>query len=170
MKKYLLILLIPIFSFCGIVDTASFSADFRQTVTNEFNKKITYTGNFKAKKPYFAVWNYKEPVNKSIHINSNEIVIVEPELEQATYTILERPLDFFEILRHAIRINEKFYQANINDMLVDIYLNNGIVYGIRYKDKLENLIEIQFSKQDLNDIKNLDIFKPKIPAEYDIIR
>jgi ankyrin repeat protein len=46
MKKYLLILLIPIFSFCGIVDTASFSADFRQTVTNEFNKKITYTGNF----------------------------------------------------------------------------------------------------------------------------
>jgi hypothetical protein len=55
-------------------------------------------------------------------------------------------------------------------MLVDIYLNNGIVYGIRYKDKLENLIEIQFSKQDLNDIKNLDIFKPKIPAEYDIIR
>jgi outer membrane lipoprotein carrier protein len=170
MFKFLLTLFFPIFLFASVIDSDSFSANFKQTVTNEFGKKITYHGNFSARKPYFAVWNYKKPVLKSIYISSNQIVILEPELEQATYTQLEQALDFFEIIKHAKRVSSNQYKANINNMLIDIYLKNGVVTDIKYKDKLENFIEITFNKQNQQTITNMDIFIPKIPTDYDIIR
>jgi uncharacterized lipoprotein YehR (DUF1307 family) len=55
-------------------------------------------------------------------------------------------------------------------MFIDILLQNGVVQKIQYKDKLENIIEIDFSKQNYQDIQNINIFRPNIPVHYDIIR
>ena len=60
----LIFLYLTLFANFDTVDT--FVADFKQSILNEQNKKITYSGKVYIKKPIFALWEYKEPVLKQV--------------------------------------------------------------------------------------------------------
>ena len=170
MKSVFLIYLFATSLFAGFLDINSFHADFKQIVTNEDNKTLVYTGMLQAKKPQSALWLYKNPIQKSIYIQENRVIVIEPELEQVIIKNIPDNFDFFHILHNAKQINQNTYIATISSKEYTIHLTKGIISSINYSDDFGNSVQILFSKQAQN-IKIQDsLFQPIIPSEYDIIQ
>ena len=67
--KYLIVLLLVFTqSYASLDQINSFEADFIQSVTDEKNKVLTYSGHVIASKPQKALWNYIKPVEKTVYI------------------------------------------------------------------------------------------------------
>ncbi|MEA3228286.1 MAG: LolA-like outer membrane lipoprotein chaperone, partial [Campylobacterota bacterium] len=109
MKYLLFYLSLTLSVFASFEDIYSFQADFLQTVTDDKNKVLTYDGNISASKPQNALWNYKNPVNKSVYINSDSVTIVEPEIEQVIIKKLESSFNFFNMLKNSKKIKKDTY-------------------------------------------------------------
>ena len=88
----------------------SYSAHFKQTIIDQDDVKIVYSGQFLALKPDHALWHYKKPVTKSVYINNNQVVIVEPELEQAIYKRVENSFTLFNLLSDAQKVDKNTYE------------------------------------------------------------
>ena len=150
-------------------DIKTLEAVFVQTIINSSNKKIKYRGKIDIKAPYFVVWSYEDPL-KQVFIIKDEVTIVEPELEQAIYTKLDKEVNILQLLQNAKYISKDKYQATLYDIDYTILLKDNILKSILYKDQMENNIQINFYhvKQNLQ----LDdmIFEPNIPEDFDIIR
>jgi len=148
----------------------SFEADFIQTITDEENKVLKYTGTMHSKRPALVLWNYTNPINKKIYINKNRAVIVEAELEQAIIKHLRGEIDFFEIITKAKLIDKTHYKAYYKDLEFTLEEKNGIIISLAYTDQLENKVLITFTNQKQNHPIEDDFFIPKIPKDFDIIR
>jgi len=156
--------------FAEFLDISSFHANFKQVVTDEDNKTLVYTGSLQAKKPQFALWYYKTPIKKSIYIRDNQVLVIEPELEQVIIKNIPENFDFFHILNNAKQIKPNIYVATIDSKHYTINLLNGVISSIGYADDFGNKVQILFSEQSQNgEIKDIT-FKPIIPSEYDIIQ
>ena len=105
--KLLLPLLLSV-SICSasLDNLNSFQADFMQSVTDDKNATLHYSGSITAQKPQNVLWKYTTPIKKSIYINQNRITIVEPEIEQVIIKDLDTNLDFFTMMQNA----KKFLQ------------------------------------------------------------
>ncbi|NOQ31926.1 MAG: outer membrane lipoprotein chaperone LolA [Helicobacteraceae bacterium] len=150
------------------IDT--FSSKFTQTITDDLNKTITYHGELFTKKPSLALWNYKEPIEKSVYILGVNIVIVEPELEQAITKKLEKDLDIFSILSRAKKISKNSYKAVYNSQVYMILLDSGILSQISYIDSFENSVVVKFIDPKENILLEKKLFKIDLPSYYDIIK
>ena len=170
MKFIFLSYLLAISLFANFLDINSFSANFKQTVTDEENKMLVYTGTLQAKKPQFALWLYKTPIKKSIYIEENRVLVIEPDLEQVIVKNIPADFDFFHIIRTAKKISPKVYIATINAKEYTINLLNNVISSIVYSDDFGNNVQILFSKQSQNGEIKETIFKPIIPSGYDIIQ
>lgn len=148
----------------------TFEADFSQVIQNEQNQSVTYKGNIKAIKEQKALWIYNQPILKKIYFVKNEFVIIEEELEQAIYGKNEQNIDIFEIFQKAKKIDEDSYTAECCSKEYMIMTKNGKIDKIRYLDKLDNQIEIQFSNVMYDLPIDDKVFKPNIPKDYDLIR
>ncbi len=63
--KYLLPLLLSFsISYASFDNINSFQANFKQTITNEKDKSLVYTGKIVASKPQNALWSYTDPIKK----------------------------------------------------------------------------------------------------------
>jgi len=51
-----------------------------------------------------------------------------------------------------------------------IVTKNELIESISYIDEFENSVKITFKNQKQNDVIEENIFTPKIPLEFDIIR
>jgi len=145
MKKVLISTLISISCFAGLNNIQQFEADFTQTIVDEKNKTILYSGHIKASKPQYALWNYKKPITKDIYILDNRVIIVEPELEQAILKTIDDDFNFFNMIQNAKT-------------------------SITYKDDFDNNITIKFTNTILNKKIPLQDFQPDIPRDYDFIQ
>lgn len=148
---------------------SSIDTKFTQTITSEENDKIKYSGKFYANQSK-AVWIYQTPIQKQIYLNKDEIIIIEPKLEQATITSLKDIPDITEILQNAKKSSEDEYIAKFDENIYKIKVKNQIPTSISYKDKLDNNISLELYQTKTNIILDDILFKPKIPKEYDIIR
>ena len=157
-------------SFASINTIESFDADFIQSVTDDKNKVITYSGHITAAKPKSAIWHYIEPVNKTIYINAYEVTIVEPEIEQVIVRTIESNFDFFNMIRDAKKVKQDLYEAKYKDSNFIIKTQNNLIKSISYIDEFENNVEIVFDKQKQNKKIDLKYFIPKYPLEFDLIR
>jgi outer membrane lipoprotein carrier protein len=159
------------FLFSGIKSFSTFSADFKQTIINKFNNSIKYEGEMRIKKPSFGLWIYKYPVTKRIFINRQNVVIDEPDLEQAIITKIDKNINFLKIFENAKLQKKNTYIANFNDKEYKIITDKKeIIKTISYKDELDNSVVIEFFNIKINrDIKN-SIFIFAIPKSYDIIK
>lgn len=169
MKKtiFLSLFYANLFGFADNLNT--FSAHFTQTVVDDKNTTIKYSGDIKAKRPNMAMWNYVEPVKKKIYINNQDLVIIEPELEQAILKKVGNTIAFFEMLKHAKKIDNEHYVAKYENLNLHIRVNGDKIVDITYLDELENKVTITFTNQVDNkeiDDKN---FKADIPIDFDII-
>ena len=169
--KYLIITLLFFTQVYASLDSInSFEADFTQSVTDEKNKVLVYSGHVIASKPQKAVWNYIKPIEKNVYINAYSVVIVEPEIEQVIVKRIKSNFDFFNMIKNAKRIKENTYEASYKNTIFTIISKNSLIQSVLYKDEFDNNIKIIFKKQ----IQNKDIddkkFIPDIPMEYDVIR
>ncbi|MDX1295290.1 MAG: LolA-like outer membrane lipoprotein chaperone [Sulfurimonadaceae bacterium] len=169
--KYLLLITLIIPSLCAFTENLeSFEAEFEQHIIDENDERVVYKGKVTAQKPDRAYWSYTEPVEKEIFIVRQEVVIIEPDMEQAIVRTLQEDIDFFTILSHAKKIDENRYEANYGSQLFEISLNAGIIESISYRDHFDNRIELRFSSQRQNHPVPRETFLPNIPATFDIVR
>ncbi|HEC1781907.1 TPA: outer membrane lipoprotein chaperone LolA, partial [Campylobacter lari] len=104
-----------------------------------------------------------------IYINNKEVVIIEPELEQAIYTQLQNLPNLQAIFKNAKSISHESYEAKYENIIYNIKLENGSLNSISYKDELGNLVSIYFYNQKFDQNINDNIFIPKVPSHFDII-
>jgi outer membrane lipoprotein carrier protein len=169
MKKLLFIVFFISMLFGDIKNINTFEASFNQTITNELDKKITYTGKVYIKKPSLALWKYNTPVTKDIFINENKVYIIEPDLEQVTISKINNNFNMIDIINSAKKINNDKYKTIIDGMDAYIFTKNGQIKKISYTDNLANDVVIEFQNTIQNIKINKDVFKVKIPYGYDII-
>jgi len=149
---------------------STFQADFEQILKNDRNDTITYTGKIYADKNEKALWIYKTPVFKKIYYKNKQVVIIEPELEQVIISKLDKVPNVLNILQKAKKIKNNLYLATCCKNSYKIYLKNGVISKITYKDKMQNSVTIIFSNQKVNKTIPKSIFTYKIPNNYDILK
>ncbi len=170
MRFFILFLSIISLSFASFNNLKTFQADFKQILRNDQNNTITYTGRLYADSKSKALWIYKTPVSKKIYYDKNLVVIIEPDLEQAIFSKLKKVPNVLNILQKAKKIKHGVYIAKCCRKNFWIYLKNGVISKITYKDKMQNRVTILFFNQKVNKKISPSIFKYKIPAGYDILK
>ena len=155
-----------------IRDLDTFKASFFQVITSNSTNKIEYTGDVFIKKSGKILWKYKTPVIKNVYINNDFAIVDEPELEQAIFTQLESEINIIKLLNSSKKVNENSYITNIEDVdyLIKTSQSDNKINYIKYKDKLENDVEIKFSNVVQNGEISDQIFKFTVPENYDVIR
>ena len=148
----------------------SFEAAFIQTITDEEGQKLSYSGTLTAKEPQFALWIYKKPVNKTVYIQKGRVTMVEPEIEQVIIRDIRSDINLFSLLSNAKKVKENTYVTELEDTKVYIELHNKKIALLRYKDKFDNDVLVEFSSQKSNIIIADDLFKPNYPYEFDVIK
>lgn len=170
MKTFFLLTLFFTLSFSDIFSMDSFEADFTQTVTDEKDNKLKYSGHIKVMKPQYALWSYLQPSTKLIYVNKNQATIVEPELEQVIIKNLHQSIDFFNIIKNSKKISENKYTTTFQAVKYTLYTKGSKLESIEYRDQLDNLIMINFTHQIVNKPMSVEEFEPNIPQNYDVIK
>lgn len=168
MKIFAILLFCCAQIFAFSTDYKSFSSDFTQRIRS-LNSTITYRGNFIITQKE-AFWNYKQPSKKQIFINNTQVVVLEPDLAQATYSTLNDTPNLTQIFRQAKKISATKYEAKYQKTTYTITLEKDEVKSISYKDELDNDVLITLQNQKRNTPINKSLFTPKIPPNYDIVR
>ncbi len=148
----------------------SFKADFIQSVTDDKNVSLTYSGQISASKPQNAIWNYLKPIKKDVYINQYRVIVVEPEIEQVIIRKIKSNFDFFLMIKNAVKIDKNKYEANYKESKFIIIIENNLIKTISYKDEFENDVKISFKNQKQNIKIDEEVFVAKYPLEFDIIR
>lgn len=148
----------------------SFEATFKQSIINHSGKKIVYTGKIYMKKPLQLVWKYNDPIEKFVYIKKNKVTIIEPDLEQAIISKLDKGFNILELFKNSKRISPSQYISIFNDIKYKLTIIDNKLQQIAYKDNLDNSIFISFSHIHQNKPIMDKIFEFQIPQEYDIMR
>ena len=170
MKHNFLLILLSCSAFANINNISSFEADFKQSIVDDQNKTIIYNGHIQAQKPQYALWKYTNPIQKSVYILLNKVVMVEPDLEQAIIKNIDSNFDFFSLLKSAKKINDNKYMTRFNNTTFFIIMDKLKIKSILYKDAFDNKVKIDFTNQVEDKKIGVKLFTPIIPDDYDIIR
>ncbi len=150
----------------------SFAGAFKQTVTNEKKKQITYAGTIKFSNPASFKWVYTYPTKKDVCTDGEEILVVDHDLEQISAYVIDKGLDLTAVLKKAKPHRKGVYVAKFQDKYYTIQVNTkGELARVAYKDDLDNTVLIIFSDLIYSD-KAIPASKLKCnyPATYDEIR
>ena len=170
MKRTIILSLLSVSLWADIGNIFSFEADFNQKITDDQNKTIEYKGHVIATKPQFALWKYTQPIQKEVYIASYKVIMIEPDLEQVIMKKIDSKFDIFSLIKNAKEIKPNEYLAHYRDTTFLIKLDNNKISEISYKDKFDNKVIIDFSKQKQNEKIDMKRFIPVIPDDYDVIR
>ena len=155
--------------FAAPKDINSFNSKFEQTITDDNGKTILYKGELWAAKPQNALWVYQKPIQKSVYVSGQKIVVIEPSIEQVTLRRLDSEIDFLQIVQQAKRVDNDHYSATIKGQTYSITFKNDTLTSISYTDAFDNKVLIRFTAPVQNKSIETSRFKPMIPADYDII-
>lgn len=170
-KKLFLLLVVTIhLNANNFQDIKTFEANFTQTIQNPSGTEVFYNGLIHIKEPNSVLWEYKKPINKSVYVKKYTITIIEPELEQAVVTKLDKEINFLGLLKKATKISNNKYLSVFNNISYTLTLQNNLLTNIQYKDELENNINIEFKNVVQNHTIDDKVFKFTIPYEYDVIK
>lgn len=170
MKYQLIAIFLATNLFASLDNINSFKADFTQSITDEKRKTITYYGDVLASKPQNAKWSYIKPVKKIVYMDSYEVTIVEPEIEQVLIRRLDANFDFFKMIANAKKISEGVFVAEHKNTKFTITKKGSLIESISYIDEFENRVKIVFKNQKQNEKIDLKFFTPSYPLSFDIVR
>lgn len=156
--------------FASPKEITSFNSKFVQTIIDDNNKKITYSGELWASKPQNALWSYQKPIQKSVYVSGSKITVIEPQIEQVTLRTLDDEIDFLQIIQKAKKIDEDKYSATVKGQTYSVLFKNGLLASISYKDSYDNRVSIQFTSPIQNKPIESGRYKPAIPEGFDIIK
>ncbi len=166
MKILLSICLFSILLFAKI-NINSIKANFVQTITNDQNKTIKYSGKLFAKKNGFVLWIYQKPIQKKLYFLKNKVVIIEPDLEQAIFAKTDKIPKILNIIQNIK--NNNYIVIKYHGIHYKVTVKNNKILSINYIDKIGNRVKIIFKNEDVNLIIDNSIFQYSIPANYDIL-
>lgn len=170
MKSLFLLSYLSLSLFAFSENITTFSADFKQEITDDNKNVITYSGHVWANKNNQALWEYLKPITKKVFINKSDVKVVEDDLEQVIIKKFNKDIDFFALMKKAKAVNKNSYEAEYFDTSYMIYLENDHIARISYEDSFANQVQIIFSKQKQNDPIDESIFSYEIPIDYDVLR
>lgn len=169
MCKYMFLIMLFLTQIFALdLEFKNLSSDFIQEVKSS-NSTLKYKGNFIITQNK-ALWNYTFPNNKQIYINNKEIAIIEHDLEQVIFTSIENLPNLKEIFKNAKKLDNNNYIATYNNIKYEIKINNDMPENIKYKDELNNFVQINFFNQKFNQNINEKIFIPNFPSHFDIVQ
>jgi outer membrane lipoprotein carrier protein len=116
-----------------------------------------------------ALWIYNTPVEKSIYYKGGNIVIIEPELEQAIFAKLSKVPNIMKLLSNAKEITSNTYETNFNKIKYTIRLDGQNIKDISYIDEMQNKVIIEFNSQSINSEIADSKFSYIIPEGFDIL-
>jgi len=148
----------------------TFEASFTQAITNPSGNVVNYTGHIHRKELNQIKWQYKNPIEKLVYIKKNNVTIIEPELEQAIVTKLDKEINILNLLQNAKKVSNNSYLSNFNNVDYSLKLQNGKLSQISYQDEIENDVIISFSNVKQNHKIDQQVFNFFIPLEFDIIK
>lgn len=169
-KSFFLITLFSTLYAQNLQELKTFQSDFKQTIINPSNNEAIYTGTIDIKEPNFIKWHYETPIEKLVYIKKYTVTIIEPELEQAIITRLNKEINILTLLKSAKKIDQNIYESNFNNVKYTLLFKNNLLNTISYTDELENKVIIAFSNTKQNKSLSDETFKFQIPQEFDIIR
>ena len=144
---------------------------FIQKIKNNTNNVLTYQGTmFAQKQNNLALWIYEKPIYKEIYYRDGKIVIIEPDLEQATFAKLEKVPNIITLLKNAKQISKNRFVTTFNNTKYKITTDNNFVKYIEYKDEMQNHVKINFINPKINKKIEKNRFIYKIPSGYDILK
>jgi outer membrane lipoprotein carrier protein len=153
-----------------ILDFTTLKANFEQTIVNEQNNTIHYSGTLYILKPDKILWQYDTPIKKSIFITQHNVTIYEPELYQAVIFKQNEELNPVKMLNESKQVSATERISEFNGNKITIKLNDKKVESLSFIDKVGNRVTIRFVSYETN--KKLDgrlfLFEPG--DEIDIIR
>ena len=164
MKKIILMITLTIIGNAEL-NINDFKANFVQTITTPKHKKSTYSGKISLKNNIFK-WVYTKPTRKDICMNGKGILIVDHDLEQASYMNVGRSFDMLSILRKAKKYKENVYTTKIQGKTYTIQMHKNKLKYITFRDDVDNIVLINF--KNLSE-KNIKQEKCNYPANYDFI-
>lgn len=165
--KQLFFILLSIYAFGFELKYNSFISDFNQSVRSE-NKTINYEGKVYVNNE-LIFWHYTKPIEKKIWVTlDNKIYVYEPDLEQVTIYNTSKKDDFFKLIKTAKQIKKNLYLKEYDNKKIYFETKNNLIKKIFYKDKIDNLVTLNFYNTQKKDI-NLSKFTPKYPSYVDII-
>ncbi|GHV02221.1 hypothetical protein AGMMS49521_3670 [Campylobacterota bacterium] len=151
------------------IDFQTLEQRFVQRVTNDQNQTLSFSGKVWLKKPNLARYDYEKPQPKIIAIRGNQVLMIEPDLEQATHFKSDLTLNILEVWKMSKEVSKTKREATINDQLIAIEHNGENIVRVYYTDDFDNFIEIVLGdpKRDATIANNF--FTPAIPSGYDLI-
>ena len=161
MKIINIVFLLVISLFANEQHINTLEANFIQKVTNPSNKTITYKGKIYIRQPNQMLWIYTTPIIKNVYMIGQQIIMVEPELEQAIFTSLTKEINLIELINNPSKVDKKYKLG---------YNKDGVIKSISYKDEVDNNTLIEFINIKVNGYIKNSIFFTNIPDDYDIIR
>jgi outer membrane lipoprotein carrier protein len=150
------------------IDT--YKADFSQTITNPSGKEIFYKGQLFIKKPLNILWKYQDPIEKDVYLIDQKVTIIEPDLEQAIVSKLDKQINILKVLQDGKKIDTNKYKAILHNKPYVYEVNDNKLTSITYKDDVDNHVMITFSNIVQNEALDEQRFNFNIPSYFDIIR
>ena len=173
MKKKLLMMILVTSSLISadLANIKTIKTSFVQKIKNTANSVIIYKGEMFAKKENnLALWIYDKPVHKEIYYRDGDIVIIEPELEQATFAKLDKVPNIITLLKKAKKVSQNTLVTTFKDTKYTIKTDHEKIKEISYKDEMQNKVSISFINPKINTNINDSRFIYQIPAGYDILK
>jgi outer membrane lipoprotein-sorting protein len=123
----------------------AFKANFLQQVKNPKGKIIKYRGKIYFNSPDNTKWIYNSPTRKEVCSSDGKVIVIDHELEQASYYSIDKRLNLSKILRRAKHHKGNIYTTKYKGKLYTIVVNSkNQVNQIAYKDNLDNTVNIMF--------------------------
>jgi len=140
-----------------------FKAKFVQRVVSPEKTELKYEGRVYFKEPNFLKWEYVTPINKSVYISFDRVIVYEPELEQALIKELSSELSLKNLVERAVKGGDGRYKSVFEKKEYFIEFKDGILSRISFIDELQNSVTIDFLEGDVKTEldKSLFIFEPE---------
>jgi len=148
----------------------TYEASFTQSIINNSGKEVLYNGQIHIKQPALVLWKYNDPIDKFVYIKNDKVTIIEPELEQAIITKLDKEINLLNLLKNAKEISKDKYESTLYNTQYILTISNDQLTQINYTDEIDNKVKISFENIQQNHKLSKNKFEFMIPFEYDIIR
>jgi len=172
--KIAIILLLIVGSFveADIKIPISFSSNFTQKITSSKKKVIKYSGKILLNSTGELKWSYKKPTKKEVCNTGQDFAIVDHDLEQVSFHLLNKSLDLTEVLKNAKHHKGNLYVATYQDRHYTFSLDkSGKIDQIAYRDELDNIVNIHFQSMSYKKVPNASkMMRCPYPQSYDVIR
>jgi outer membrane lipoprotein carrier protein len=170
----------------------TFSGAFVQESVDPKGRRIQESkGELKAQRPGLFYWHTKEPLEQVIYSSPSEVIVYDPDLEQATIQKISaqsqitpailfsgdvgRIGDLFDVEYRAINdtVSQFLLTPITEDSLFErlrIRFEGQHLKAMHLTDALGQVSSLSFVYTEVNLVFPKDTFKPKLPKGTDIIR